>query len=125
VRYIDTNVLVRVITGDVPEQANAALREFDDADQGEFFIDPTVIVELCFVLEYHDYAMTRADIADALLTLISSPQINASKEAVRALELYKKHLKLDFTDCYLFALGGKNGVFTYDKDLRKTLLKNA
>lgn len=121
-RYIDTNVLVRIITGDIPEQARQALQTIEEAGKDAFCIDVTVLVEVCFVLQYHSYRMTHQDIADALLPLIAAPQISSSAQAVAALELYRKHDNLDFTDCLLYVLGGKGGVFRFDKDLIKTLL---
>lgn len=124
-KYIDSNVLIRIITGDNPKAAHLALQTIEAAAQGEYIVDTTVLVEVCFVLEFHDYKMQRKDIADALLALASATQVSMSKQAVNALTLYKKHTKLDFTDCLLFVLGGKDGVYTFDKEFSKTLLKTA
>ena len=121
-KYIDTNVLVRIITGDDQALANKAIAEIESSAQNKFCIVDAVLVELCFILEFHTYAMARTDIATAIESLIAIPQITVSDKTPLAMKLYKVHPKLDYADCLLFALGGKNGVLTFDKDLQKTLL---
>ena len=122
--YLDTNVLIRIITGDVPTVANKILAQIDASAKGTYFIHDAVFVELCFVLEFHDYAMPRHAIAEALVTLQASPQVVISNESMHALQLYKKYPKLDYADCLLFVLGGEVGVLTLDKEFIKTLLKS-
>lgn len=122
-KFIDTNVLVRMITGDNPALAEQAIAEIQSGAQNEFCILDAVLVEVCFVLEFHDYAMARNDIADALETLINAPQISVADAMLPTLKLYRQHPKLDYVDCLLFVVGGKNGVMTLDNDLRKSLLK--
>jgi predicted nucleic-acid-binding protein len=122
VKYIDTNVLVRVITGDNPVLAEQAIAQIQRGAQNDFCILDAVLVELCFVLEFHDYKMSRPDIAKAIETLLAAPQIYGTDATLQALKLYKKHPQLDYADCLLFVTGGKNGVLTFDNDLRKTLL---
>ena len=121
-KYIDTTVLMRVITGDDKALAEQAIAQIQSGGQNEFSILDAVLVELCFVLEFHDYKMSRTDIAEAIEALIAIPQISVTDKTINALRLYKKHPKLDYTDCLLFQIGGKNGVLTFDNELRKTLL---
>lgn len=122
-KYIDTNMLVRVITGDDPGLAAEAMRTIQQAAQNEISILDAILVEVCFVLEFHDYKMVRADIADALQALFSTPQIFVSDLTRRAVEFYKSHPALDYADCLLFVMGGKNGVLTFDKDLQAILVE--
>ena len=122
-KYIDTNVLVRVITGDDQVLATKAIGEIQSGSQNEFCILDAILVELCFVLEFHDYKMARVDIADAIETLASTPQIFVSETTLRTLKLYREFPKLDYADCLLVATGGKDGVFTFDQDLQKILSK--
>ncbi len=121
-KYIDTNVLVRVITGDNKILADQAIAQIQSGAQNEFSILDAVLVELCFVLEFHDYKMLRKDIVEAIETLIAVPQISVTDNTINALKLYKEHSKLDYADCLLYAVGGKEGVLTFDNDLRKILL---
>ncbi len=122
-KYIDTNVLVRLITGDDQELAAQAIAEIQRGGQNEFYILDAILVELCFVLEFHAYKMTRSNIAAALSALIATPQIILANISVRALELYEHNPKLDYADCLLWATGGTNGVLTFDSELSKALLR--
>jgi predicted nucleic-acid-binding protein len=120
-RYVDTNVLIRVITGDNPTLAAEAITEIQSSAQNELCILDAVLVEVCFVLEFHEYKMARTDIAEALQTLIATPQIFVPEITMNALKLYKQHPELDYTDCLLFITGGKAGVVTFDGDLQELL----
>lgn len=119
--YLDSNVLIRIITGDMPEVANRLLDQISGSKKNEYVVTESVLAEVCFVLEFHDYAMKRQDIHDALSDIINSSQINCSPEAAQALLLYQKHNKLDFTDCYLLAIARNNHakILTLDKELQK------
>ena len=121
-KYLDTNLLVRIITGDNQALAEQAISTIERGGQGEFCVIDAILVELCFILEFHSYRMTRSDIAAAIETLLAAPQITVSDTTKKALAIYRDHLKLDYADCLLFALGGKHGVVTFDKDLQKELL---
>lgn len=114
-KYIDTNILVRVITGDDQTLAAKAIAAIEHGVQHEFYILDAVLTELCFILEFHTYAMARSDIAAAIEALIASPQIVVEESTRSALKLYAKHVKLDYVDCLLLARGGKDGVLTFDK----------
>ncbi len=116
-KYIDTNVLVRIITGDDKTLAEQAIAQIQGGAKNEFSILDAILVELCFVLEFHDYKMARPDIAEAIEALLAAPQIQVADSTCHALKLYKNHPKLDYADCLLLAVGGKDGVVTFDKDL--------
>lgn len=122
-KYIDTNVLVRVITGDDQKLAANAISEIQRGGQNEFYILDAVLVELCFVLEFHSYKMDRSDISAAIAVLIATPQILVAATSLKALELYKRNPKLDYVDCLLWATGGKDEILTFDSDLSKALLR--
>ena len=72
---LDTNVLIRYLVGDVPEQAEAA-RELVEAltpdDPG--FICREVVLEVAWVLE-RSYRFTRHRIAEALMDLTASDSL--------------------------------------------------
>ena len=73
-RGLDTNVLVRFLTADEPEQAEAALRLVEIADStGErLHISTIVLAELVWVLRGGRYARTREEVADALGALLDA-----------------------------------------------------
>ena len=73
-RGLDTNVLVRFLTADDPEQAEAALRLVEIAEStGErLHISTIVLAELVWVLLGGRYARTRKEVADALGALLDA-----------------------------------------------------
>ena len=119
--YIDSNILIRIITGDSPDVASQLLKRIESGKKNEYIIEPAVISEVCFVLEFHSYAMRRSDIADALADFVSAPQIANNADIDFAIKLYKKYPKLDFTDCLLIALADANkaSILSLDIDLNK------
>ena len=69
---LDTNVLIRYLVGDVPEQADAARALIDELipdDPG--FICREVVLEVAWVLE-RSCRFTRPQIAEALMDLTAS-----------------------------------------------------
>ena len=80
-----------------------------------------VLAECVFVLESF-YEHPRTDIAAALRTLISSPGVEMSENAVHldALDRYGK-TKVHFVDCLLAAAAKAEDspVATFDEDFRK------
>lgn len=119
-KYIDTNVILRLITQDVPQQAEQAFKQIAAGKRGEYVVLASVLVEVTFVLQYHDYKMRRNDIAAALLDLLDDDRISTEDSHIEpALRLYGTSPKLDFTDCLLAtkANGKREGVLTFDKDL--------
>jgi predicted nucleic-acid-binding protein len=72
---IDTNVLVRFLTGDDLEQARAATQFMDGLRQSDpGFISREVMVELVWVLE-RAYGFSRAEVAGALEGLLAATEI--------------------------------------------------
>ena len=120
---IDTNLIVRYLVQDHEKHAKAAGKLFDACDRGDVVIIvlPVVLAECVFVLESF-YGHARADIANALSRLISSPGVEISEIAVNldALTRYK-NTKVHFVDCMIAAtaVAGKLRVATFDRDFRK------
>ncbi len=82
-----------------------------------------ILVEVCFVLEFHDYKMDRESIAEALLALTTSPQIFVTEATIQTLNVYKKIISLIMQSACFCVSGGKKGVYTFDKRLAKTFLE--
>ncbi len=88
---IDTNVLVRFLTQDDPDQARAAtdfMNGLRESDPG--FISREVMVELVWVLE-RAYGFSRAEVAGALEGLLSATEIaiEAADDTGRAVFQYR------------------------------------
>ena len=72
---LDTNVLVRYLVGDVPEQAKAVRELIDGLTPDEpGFICREVVLEVAWVLE-RSYRLTRSQVAEALMDLTASDSL--------------------------------------------------
>ena len=115
--YLDTNVVVRHITGEPPEQARRASAYLQRADG--LLLPDLIVAEVAYVLESF-YNFSRPRIAASLETVITSSAIIVTDALVllRALELYSS-LRLDFADAYIAAMAERSGVGTvasFDRD---------
>lgn len=103
--YVDTNVILRLVTGEPPEMADVAAELFARADNGELelVVDPMVIAEAVWVLSSF-FGFGHKDIAPILQTFLLSNGILSSDklDLLRALTLYEEK-NIDFTDAFLAA----------------------
>lgn len=120
----DTNVLVRFLTADSPEQSPAARRAIEQATSGRLLMVVTdvVVAELAFVLT-SVYGLPEGDAADRLTKLLGLPGIECSDAAMLAdaLALWAGG-RLDFVDAYLAAIDRVTegtAVLSFDRDFDK------
>lgn len=118
-RYLDTNILVRLITGDDRRAAEAALKMVDAADRASLFVHDCVLTEICFVLEFGPYKMKRVEIVKGIRLILDAPQTTYDDRTPKALDIFEKHRKLDFTDCLLIVHADGDKVETFDKEIIK------
>lgn len=106
--FVDTNVLVRHLTGDPPTQAARATRYLERADA--LLLADLVLAEVAYVLESY-YEASRAQVAETLRAILAFRSIRVVDEALlqRAIEVYEVH-RLDFADAYLVASAERTGV---------------
>jgi predicted nucleic acid-binding protein len=106
--FVDTNILVRHLTGDPPGLARRATAFLSDAT--ELLLTDLVAAELVYVLESF-YEVERARVAELLRAVLAFPAIVVLDEPLllRALELYEVD-RLDFADAYLVASAETSGV---------------
>ncbi len=106
--FVDTNVLVRHLTGDPPAQAVRATRFLERAD--ELLLPDLILAEVAYVLESF-YETPRAQVADTLRAVLGFPAIRVvDPELVqRAVEVYDID-RLDFAEAYLVACAERSGV---------------
>jgi predicted nucleic acid-binding protein len=120
---LDTNILVRFISGEPIDQANEVADLFRAAGAGKLRLAvlPMVLAEAVFVLTSF-YEHPRAKVAEVLAHLISCPgfQADESERMLHALKLFGAG-KLDFVDCYLAAASIREGrtVVSFDSDFTK------
>ena len=106
--FVDTNVLVRHLTGDPPAQAHRATRYLERAD--ELLLADLILAEVAYVLESF-YEVARAEVATTLRAILAFPTIRVldAEFLQRAVEVYEVH-RLDFADAYLVASAERTGV---------------
>ncbi len=114
---IDTNIIIRLLTGDDPAQFKKAKALFENET---IFITISVVLESEWVLRYA-FQLKPLDIIDAFLALFGLPNVKLEDEAVifDAIEWHK--LGLDFADAIHLAKSHNAQAFaTFDKRLVKT-----
>ncbi|OGE31077.1 hypothetical protein A2631_05380 [Candidatus Daviesbacteria bacterium RIFCSPHIGHO2_01_FULL_44_29] len=124
--YVDTDVIIRLITHDDPKKQEAVAKLFEKVENGEIILTApdTVIADAVFVLSSPRlYHLPRIEIRDVLVSLLRYTNFKVdNKQAVTsALELYAS-TKLDFGDCILIALTSQTKakeLFSYDHDFDK------
>ena len=119
---LDTNVLVRFLVEDDPQQCAAAARVVDDAvAAGEpIYLSDLVLAELVWVLE-RAYGFSREDISATLRRLFSAAAavFDSSARVARAIERYDAG-KAGFADYLLVQhalAAGAAAFYTFDKRL--------
>jgi predicted nucleic-acid-binding protein len=106
--FVDTNVLVRHLTGDPPKQAAAAGAFLASAE--ELLLPDLVIAEVVYVLESF-YEVERERVAELVRAILAYPSVLVTDAALllRALEVYEVH-KIDFAEAYLVASAETSGI---------------
>jgi predicted nucleic-acid-binding protein len=106
--FIDTNILIRHLTGDPPSQAKCATTFFRGSH--ELVLADLVLAEMVYVLESF-YEVPRTDIARMARALLALPSIAVADHdlMLRAVEIYEV-ARLDFAEAYLVALAELSGV---------------
>lgn len=124
-RGLDTNVLVRFLTRDDPEQAEAvyALFERAEAERTRFHVSGIALCELVWVLRSR-YRLPRKEICSALEFLLGVGllEIQHRDLAILALEDFRKG-KADFSDYFIGWQNRRAGcedTLSFDGDLDGT-----
>jgi predicted nucleic acid-binding protein len=121
--FIDTDVIIRFLTGDDPEKQAAATALFEQVEQGLLTIQApdTVIADAVYVLSSPRlYHIVRSDIQEMLAALVRLPQFHVQNRwsILQALDLYAS-TKLDFGDALIIASMQQQGsqvLYSYDTD---------
>jgi predicted nucleic-acid-binding protein len=106
--FVDTNVLIRHLTGDPPRQAARATRFLAEAD--ELLLADLIVAETVYVLESF-YEVGRARVAELVRAIIGFDAVRVVDEELllRAVEVYEID-RLDFAEAYLVASAERSGV---------------
>ena len=117
---LDTNLIVRFLTGDHPTMSPAAAELFRQCALGkiDLLLEPAILAESIFVLVGY-YRRPRGDVADALHDLITSCRLRVPNQRVLlgALERYKT-TTVDFPDALIASIAVNEGipVASFDRD---------
>jgi predicted nucleic acid-binding protein len=106
--FVDSNILVRHLTGDPPEIAARATAYLEV--ESELLLTDLVVAETLYVLESF-YEAPRDDIADAVRSLVAFDSVVCVDPALvlRAVEVYETD-RIDFAEAYLVACAESTGV---------------
>ncbi|HEX6796496.1 MAG TPA: PIN domain-containing protein [Ktedonobacterales bacterium] len=120
--FVDTDVIIRLLTGDDPTKQAAAKALFEQVEQGTLTVAApvTVIADAVYVLSSARlYHLPRTQVSALLSALVSLPhfRIRNRRAVLRALELYAP-TNLDFGDVFIAASMeqlGAHVLYSYDK----------
>jgi predicted nucleic acid-binding protein len=106
--FLDTNVLIRHLTGDPPGQARRATAFLERAD--ELLLPDLIVAEVVCVLESF-YEVERPRVAELARAIVGFPAVVVVDKPLllRALEVYELE-RLDFVEAYLVASAEASGV---------------
>ncbi|BCQ07077.1 tRNA(fMet)-specific endonuclease VapC [Mycobacterium heckeshornense] len=106
--FVDTNVLVRHLTGHPPDQAARATSYLEV--ERELLLTDIVAAETVYVLESF-YEASREQIAQAMRSLVAFDSIVCVDAALllRAIEVYETD-RIDFAEAYLVACAESTGI---------------
>jgi predicted nucleic acid-binding protein len=106
--FVDTNVLVRHLTGDPPEMADRATSYLET--ETELLVTDLVVAETVYVLESF-YEAPRQQVAEAVRSLLGFHSVVCVDPPLllRAVEVYEVD-RIDFAESYLVACAESTGV---------------
>lgn len=106
--FVDTDVLVRHLTGDPPAMAARATSFL--ASEAELLVTDLVVAETVCVLESF-YEAPREQVAEAIRSLLAFDTVVTLDPALllRAVEVYET-ARIDFAEAYLVACAEATGV---------------
>lgn len=127
-KVIDTNVFLRHLLQDIPEQSQLATEFIRDMESGKStgLVSILVINELIWILEKY-YHIKRSAYIPKLVQLLLIDQlkvIEVKKEMIVGVLQAMRRKKVDFTDVYLSQIAKKGQILSFDKDIAKLQNQN-
>ena len=120
---LDTNVVLRYILNDIPEQKQKAIKLLSSKNT-KHFLSNQALVEVFFVLEkYYNVSRDKTvDVVSFFLTRFDDVLEYDNALTRIAIPLYLEHPKLSWADCALAAeaeINHHEPLMTFDKKLAK------
>lgn len=120
IEHIDTNIIVRLITGDDPKNYKKAKKLIAQKNK-TFIFEDAAMMEVVYVLSSKNYNYSRDEIAAGIDFISKFDNIYFNKGLIKdTLNIYVDHPKLSFVDCYLAAITNitqETPLWTFDKKL--------
>ena len=121
--FIDTDVIVRLLTGDDPEKQASSASLFEQVQAGtlEAAAPDTVIADAVYVLSSPRlYNLPRSEVRELLTPLVRLKgfKVKNRRVVLKALDLYGS-MNIDFGDAFIAASmeqAGSKIVYSYDTD---------
>jgi len=106
--FVDTNILIRHLTGDPPDMARKATAFLAQAD--ELLLPDVIVAETVYVLESF-YEVPIEEVARLVRSVVAFDPIQVVDPALllRSLEVYETH-RIDYAEAYLVASAEATGV---------------
>jgi len=122
--FVDANVILRYLTKDPPELAEAALKTFSAAQRGlvVLVLAPITIAEVVWVLEFF-YGYSKVQIAETVSHFLCSDGLEVMDLdlVIQAFAFYQEK-NIDFADALLAGVAlsrNLNLVYSFDKHLAR------
>ncbi len=126
-KSLDTNITLRLLLRDVPEQLDKVLNLIDSSKANSLRLEDAVLFECVWIMSGKMYRFDRQLVGKLLLGLTSIPQIICNKAMLeKAIPLYVSHKKISFVDACLTAYAESNNavpLLTFDRKLAETAPK--
>ncbi|MDO8577241.1 MAG: PIN domain-containing protein [Candidatus Daviesbacteria bacterium] len=124
--YVDTDVILKLITHDDFKKQAATAKLFEETEKGDLVLSApdTVIADAVFVLSSPRlYNFPRVEIRDVLMALLrlTNFRVDNKQAVITALDFYANST-IDFGDALLIALTLKTKtkeIYSYDRDFDK------
>lgn len=120
--FVDTNIFLRHLLNDIPDQSAATHRLFSAIEEGTLhtWTTPLVIAEIIFVLENpKTHRVPRSTLREALVPLLALPNLKLEHKRLypRVFGLYVA-FPIDYVDAYHAALleHEQHELFSFDHD---------
>ncbi|MDP3732967.1 MAG: PIN domain-containing protein [Candidatus Daviesbacteria bacterium] len=119
-KLIDTNLIIRFLIKDDPDQFEAAQKLFSSLEENLILPD-MVLAEIVWTL-HSVYKLTKQEIIEKLLKLLELKNFTANFQLLTNSLLINRNYNVSFVDAYLIAFCEQNkleGIYSFDKGLDK------
>ena len=123
-KFVDTNIFIRLLTNDVPEKARRCEELFKAAikNEEELYTSELVIAEIVWVLESY-YGLPKIKVKEKVEKILNTHNLFCPNKDILYESLVDYFLKdIDFIDAYNAALMKRKNIlkiFSYDSDFDK------